>query len=136
VTTNAPTLSKADEDNLDLLGVLYWVYGGTIALAGLSIGAFSLIGIALMATPATKGGPPPALLGGALAFVFAFAAVLVLAKAVVMFFVGAAMRKRTSYTLCLVGAAMAVMNIPLGTALAIFTFVTLNKPETKQRFGA
>jgi hypothetical protein len=35
----------------------------------------------------------------------------------------------------MVGAALAVMNIPLGTALAVFTFVVLNKPEAKRRFG-
>jgi hypothetical protein len=138
VTQDGPALSKEDEGQLDLLGVLYWVYGGLIALGGASFGLFAILP-ALLVTAAptpTKGhGPPPWVIGGVFAAVFGFVALLLVIKGVVMIAVGVAMRKRQGYILCMVGAALAVMNIPLGTALAVFTFVVLNKPEAKRRFG-
>ena len=131
-----PPLSKADEDQLDLLGVLYWVYGAFVGLGGLTFGVFAILpAIFVSAAPASRGGPPPWLIGGIFALVFGLVALLLIAKGVMMVVVGSALRRRSGYILCLVGAALAVMNIPLGTALAVFTFMLLNKPETKRRFG-
>ena len=38
---DAPGLSKSDEDNLDLLGILYWLYGGMIAVGGAMFALFA-----------------------------------------------------------------------------------------------
>jgi hypothetical protein len=131
-----PGLSKSDEDQLDLLGICYWVYGGLVALVGFLLGLGGLLPLLLVtAAGSARGlGPPPWLVGGAMAAIFALAAALILAKGVVMILVGSALRGRRSYVLCMVGAMLAVMNVPVGTALAIFTFMALNKPEAKRRF--
>lgn len=142
VTPDGPpaTLSKEDENHLDLLGVLYWVYGGIIALGGATFGLFAILpAILVSSAPAPRGGhpagPPPWVIGGVFALLFGFVALLLVVKGITMIVVGFALRRRQGYMLCMIGAAMAVMNIPLGTALAIFTFIILNKPEAKKRFG-
>jgi hypothetical protein len=66
--------------------------------------------------------------------IFGLAALFLIGKAIVIMFAGRALRERKSYILCMVAACLAVMNIPLGTGLAIFTFVLLTKPSVKYRF--
>jgi hypothetical protein len=137
-STQVAAPSKQDEEQLDLLGVLYWAYGGLIALAGIMFGLFGIIPAIMIATAPNQpknGEPSPLVFGGIFLILFGFVALLLIAKGVTMFFVGRALRTRTRWMLCFVGAALCVMNFPLGTALAVFTFVLLIKPHIKQRFG-
>lgn len=131
-------ISPADASNLDLLAVLHWVYGGIMGVAGLGVLAAGIIpAIAIGATvPASKGGPPPWFAAGIFLFIFGFLALFFLVKSVVTILAGSALRARRRYMLVMVASVLSVMNIPLGTALAVFTFVTLNKPEVKAAFEA
>jgi hypothetical protein len=49
--------------------------------------------------------------------------------------VGHAMRKRRWWTFCFIVSILMCPSFPLGTALGIFSLITLNKPETKEMFS-
>ena len=132
-----PAPTTANDEQLNTLGVLFWVYAAFIALTGLSLLAFAILPAILLASaPPDPSGPPPAVVGGIFAVTFGVLALFLLGKAVVMGMAGSALRQRKSYVLIMVASALAVMNIPLGTALAVYTFIHLNKPEVKARFAS
>ena len=49
--------------------------------------------------------------------------------------VGHAIRKRRWWTFCFVVSILMCPSFPLGTALGIFSLITLNKAETKKMFS-
>jgi predicted membrane protein len=61
-------------------------------------------------------------------------ALLLIGKTVAMILAGRALGRRSGYMTCMIGACVAMTNIPLGTALGVFTIMTLQKPEVKRRF--
>jgi hypothetical protein len=132
--------SRQEEEHLNLLGILFYLYAGFVGLMGILFAAMAilpalLIGSGVGLVPTRPGEPSPWILGGTLLAIFGGVAMLFLTKAVVMIFAGRAMGRRTNYTLCMVGACLAIMNMPLGTALGIFTIILLQKPAVKARFG-
>jgi hypothetical protein len=131
-----PPLSKQDDDALNTLSVFFYLYAGFIGLIALVMLAMAILpAILISAAPYKPGDPPPALIGGILAVVFGAVALLLIAKAVLMIFAGRAMGRRSSYMLCTIAACAACLQIPIGTALGIFTLITLQKPAVKARFG-
>jgi hypothetical protein len=132
----APTLTRKDEEQLDLLGVFFYVYAIFVAFVALVLGAVALgSGLFLTQLPQQHDGPPPALLGGFMAAMFGLAMVLMGVKAVLMVLTGQALRSRTRHTLAVVGSCLAMINIPLGLVLGIFSLVHLQKPQVKARFA-
>jgi hypothetical protein len=134
-----PRLSKKDEEQIDLLGILFYVYGAFVGFTALIFGGFALVGLALLsgaAPGATRPEPDPLILGVAVLVLFGAVALFFTAKAVVMFLAGRALRRRTGYVLAMVAAFLALINLPLGTALGVFAIVTLQRPEVKARLGA
>ncbi|HEU4408498.1 MAG TPA: hypothetical protein VFS43_24765 [Polyangiaceae bacterium] len=129
--------AEADESTLNTLSVLYYVYSGFVALSALVAGAFAVLPVLLFAgaAPGSRGGPPPWLFGGVFAVVFGAVALILVGKAVLMVIAGQALARRRNHVLCVAGACVALMNMPLGTALGAFALVVLMKPEVKARFG-
>ena len=124
-----------DDSTLDLLGVLFYVYAGLVALVGLGLGGVGVVEAVVASTVvATAHAPPAAAFGALFLFLFAGLGVLLLGKAVLVFFAGRALRGRTSFVLPIVAACLSLLNFPLGTALGVATLVFLNKPEVKARF--
>ncbi len=134
-------LPRKDEEHLDLLAILFYVYGAFVGLTALLFGGFALVGLALIPSAAGAGHqgsrnePDPVILGVAFLIMFGAVALLFAAKAVVMFLAGRALGQRRGYVLAMVGACMALINMPIGTALGVFAIITLQKPEVKARLG-
>ena len=67
---------------------------------------------------------------------------LLVAKAALLAYSGVCIRKRRHRTLSVIMACLSCVNIPLGTALGVFTLVVLSRPSVKamyeyaERFGA
>lgn len=134
-----PPLSKADDDALNTLSVLFYVYAFITGLAAVLFGAFAILPLLFMSlapSPSRPGEPPPELIGGIFLVIFGAVALLIFTKSILMVFAGRALKRRTSYVLCMVASCAACVNIPLGTALGIFALTTLQKPAVKARFGA
>jgi len=134
--------ANADEEQLQVLSICYFVYGG---LAG----AFSLIGLALLFAGAVLsshgvawgawGGRPEEQAGAAIAgciFAAVGSVLLVLlgTTALLRILVGVALRRRRYYVFCLVAAGLTGLELPLGTALGIATLIVLLRPSTELLF--
>jgi hypothetical protein len=130
-------LTKEDTDQLDLLGTLFYVYGALTALVALGIFGFAVIPAILGAgatAAASDAGPPAAFVGGLFFIIFGAVGFVFLVKAVLSFVAGAGLRKRSSYPMIVIGAALALFNMPLGTLLGVFTFIVLQRPAVRALF--
>lgn len=130
------TLTREDTDQLRLLSIGHYVVAGLQALFGFFPVIHLVIGIAMLMSPeAQQDGPPAALfaaffIGMALlwmAIAWTMAALLVVAGRNI-----AARRRRT---FCLVVAGLvAILCMPFGTILGVFTFVVLLRPSVRAAF--
>ncbi len=129
-------LSPEDDQQLGLLSILFYVYSAFVALAALMCVGGALFGAAIIPQITRgKGAPDLALVGGAFVIIFGCAAALLAAKTVMMILTGRAFGRRQGYITCMIGACLAMTNIPFGTALGIFAIVTLQKAPVKARLG-
>jgi hypothetical protein len=127
-----------DEDHLNLLSIFYFVTAG---LAFLSI--FFFIGYYefmnyIFTNPDIwknqKGGPPPAEVFGMLKWVFIFAGFVSAVGGIMNLMAGVFMRQRKHRTFSLVIAAINCLQIPLGTALGVFTIIVLIRPSVVKMY--
>ena len=130
-------LTPADENQLTLLSTLFYVYAAFVALVGLALAGFGVLPAILISATAQA---PRAradgwIVGGMFLAIFGTIALLLISKAVVMALAARAFGRRSGYVLCMIGACVALMNIPLGTALGIFAISVLQKPAVKARFA-
>ncbi len=140
---NANASTNADEEQLRVLSVCYFVYGG---LAG----AFSLMGLAMLFAGTIIGthgaawgawsGRPEEQVGAAIVGCI-FAAVgsglflLLGVTALLRILVGVVLRRHRYYVFCLVAAGLTCLEIPLGAALGVATFIVLLRPSTERLFS-
>jgi hypothetical protein len=132
----APVTTREDEEQLRILSILYYVYAAMIGMTAIAIGAFGLIPALLIPAASHGASHGEDLIAGGIIFaVVAVLALFLLAKAAVLVLTGRALAARRNPVLCLVGACMSLLNVPLGTALGVFTIVVLQRPGVKARFA-
>lgn len=123
---------------LELMKWGFYVYSGLVALSTLIVGVLFAAAIAgMMMASKEHGGPPPeAKIGiGFVGVVLAITMVLLLAKVVAVFFAGRYVGERSHHTFVFVVSIICMINIPMGTALGIFSVIWLSKDTVKRRFG-
>ncbi|HEY4157771.1 MAG TPA: hypothetical protein VGM29_06725 [Polyangiaceae bacterium] len=124
-----------DGEQLRLLRIGYFLSAGYSAVF-IPIGIVYGVMFAFVMRLPTKGPPPPAFLPwvfGAMGLVFAlFAAFSVTLKLLA----AKRLRERRGRTLCFVAAALAVLEVPYGSALGIFTFIVLSRANVIRAFEA
>jgi hypothetical protein len=130
-----------DAEHLRLLSVFHYVVAGMQALFAsfpilhFVMGAFMVFGPGMHAHGQDRF--PAALMGG---FFMVFAAVWMLvgwSLAVCVVVAGKSLAQRKRYLFCLVIAGVeAVMCMPFGTVLGVFTIIVLLRPSVKAVFGA
>jgi hypothetical protein len=135
-----PGLTPQDESNLNVLGILFFVYAGMIGIGALALSAFAvlpamLISGAAAGAKAAPSAPPSLLLGGVFAAMFGLFALILAVQCVIMILAGRALGRRQHYVLVMIGACGALLHMPLGTALGICTILILQKPAVKAAFG-
>lgn len=135
-----PALTPQDESNLNVLGILFFVYAGLVGIGALALSAFAVLPALLISSAAagakgTPGAPPPILFGGIFAAIFGLIALFLAVKCVVMILAGRALSRRQHYVLVMIGACASLLNLPIGTALGICTILLLQKPAVKVAFG-
>jgi len=122
--------------HIDLLSVLYRLWGALALVAGLAILVLALGALAVItsAERAALGPDFGASLTAAAFFAFAIGALL---WGVVHVVTGNALRRHRPWAR-LVGMGLAVLNLfvlPFGTALAVYTFWTLLADQTRRLFA-
>ncbi len=121
------------DETLNLLAIFHYVWGGLI----LACSCFPVIHIVFGAAMLGEGGGrgEAQVVGG----VFMLVGLLVMALFWVMggcvIGAGRFLKQRQHWTFCVVIAALTCLSFPIGTALGVFTLITLFKPEVKAEFG-
>ena len=129
------TAATQDEDQLKLLSILYYVWGGLTACFSCFGLVYSLvIGGVLTAASQEPNGPPP-WVGGLVFIIIGVAILFAIAVAVLTIMTGRNLAQRRAYTFCFVMAVITCLSVPVGTALGVFTLIVLMRPSVKQLFG-
>jgi hypothetical protein len=121
------------ESHLNTLSILFYVWGGFGLLGGCIMAMYALFITGLLSTAATRGGPPVAVIG-IFGIIFGAITLITLLQAVLTIYAGRCLANRERHTFILIMACLACLSIPFGTALGIFTIITINKPEAKALF--
>jgi hypothetical protein len=122
--------------NLRLLSILYYVYGGLIMFTGVAMLVFVLVGrmIATGAMELEDGSEVPPWLGALFAGMGWGLFLVFLIWGMVNVACGRWIAGQRNRTASQVVAGINCLNMPLGLALGIFTFITLNNAEVKQAY--
>jgi hypothetical protein len=139
--------TETDLEQLRVLSVLWFVYGGLAAvlcLFGVMLAAAGLaaetVGVGAVAAqgPAQDGWPWNLLapIGGGMFLLFLGGTFAVIggALAALRILTGLALRRHRNRTLCLVGALLSAMTLPLGTLLGIATLLVVLRPGVENLF--
>ena len=126
-----------NEQYLKLLSIFHYIVAGLTALFSCFFFMHIAIGIAMLCGAMDGGNnPPPRFLG---IFFIVFPSLLIMAAwilAGLMIAAGVKLKHRSSYTFCIVIAAIECILMPFGTVLGVFTIVVLMKESVKQLFEA
>ncbi len=124
-----------DLEQLRLLSIFHYVWGGILAVTGLFPVLHLGIGIALLTGIFDRPGDvPPRMVG----WLFVGISLLVMAAswifAVCALLAGRFLARRAHRDFCMVVAALECLLAPLGTILGVFTIVILSRPSVRACF--
>jgi hypothetical protein len=124
-------------EHLNTLSILYYIYAALLALGMCFGGLYVAIGaIAATAIKAEPKAPPGAeMVGGIFAIIGTILILVALTGAVCCFLSARYLKQRRNRTFSQVVAALCCLHVPLGTALGVFTFIALAKPETVELYA-
>lgn len=135
----ADGLAPSDVEHLRLLGIFHMVVAGLTAVCGSIPLLHVAMGAIFMVSPPPSnqgGGPPPAWFGALFMGFGCFAVALAWGLAGAVFYAGRCIQDRRHWTFCLGVAAIMCLNMPIGTALGVFSLIVLMRPQVKGAFGA
>ncbi|ABA89528.1 hypothetical protein Pcar_2289 [Syntrophotalea carbinolica DSM 2380] len=124
-----------DEQHLDLLSVFHYVVGGLTALFSCVFLMHVAMGVAMLCGAFDGDDAPPRFM--AWMFILLPSIVVLAGWTLAGFIVatGRKLKKRTSYTFCLVVAGIECIVMPFGTVLGVFTLVVLSRESVKALFS-
>ncbi|MCA9062379.1 MAG: hypothetical protein KDA96_04955 [Planctomycetaceae bacterium] len=127
---------QTDAENLRLLAVFHYIYGGLSMLCSFFPVLHLGLGIAMVSGamgPQGRGGPPPEL---GWIFILIPGLIIVIGVTISSLIILAGMRltQNRSWGFCFAMAVICCLNVPLGTVLGIFTIIVLVRPTVKERF--
>ncbi len=136
---NAPPTSQQvlDNDHLRLLSIFYYVKGAISAVVACIPIIHVVLGLVVLVAPQVFGhgnDQPPAFVGLLLFFLGGFFIIFGWTFAILLFFTGKFIARRTHYTFCFVVACLECISIPFGTILGVCTILVLNRPSVKLQF--
>lgn len=132
-----PTLAatqKQDADHLSLLVICWKVYAALAACGGCFGLIYVVLGSVVATSTATAKAGEGVVIGGAFAIVGIAIMAVTCSLGALFWLVSMRMAERKGLTLCTVMAAIVCINIPLGTALGVFSLIVLNRPSVKALF--
>jgi len=133
-------MKTQDEQHLDILSILHYVYGGLMAFGGfipliyVAMGFFILSVSSMPGSGRGRGSPPPPEVGYFMIVVGLVAAVLLWVMAVLIAMSGRFISARKKRMFCLIIAGIECVNMPLGTILGVFTIIILCKETVTPLF--
>ncbi|MEZ4808647.1 MAG: hypothetical protein R2815_14380 [Flavobacteriales bacterium] len=124
--------------NISTLSILHYVYGGLICLGGVIAGVMMYAMGGVMNSDLVQRGtqPPPEVVGEVVQGFGLGVGLVVILLGVLVMLSGRWIRRHVNRTGSLILAGVCCLSFPFGTALGIFTFVTLTKEEVRQAYLA
>jgi hypothetical protein len=124
-------------DHVKVLAVLHYVAAGVMTFTSCLPFFYALLGAFMLLVPqnfAGGGAPPPPGLGELFLSIGGGASLYLWTVALCTLFAGRFLARQKHRTFCLVAAGLNCLWIPLGTILAVFTFLVLLRPQVKEMF--
>jgi hypothetical protein len=132
-------LSKEDEDGLRLLALGHYILAGLETLVGFAPSFHLAMGLWLLTSDVAKAknGTPALLFGGFFTLIAVTWMLLAWSLAACVLTAGRSLADRKRRTFCLVVAGIeAMLCIPFGTVLGMFTIIVLLRPAVRDVFEA
>ena len=134
--TPIPAADPRDADHLRLLAMFHALFGG-LALCGLGFLYLHYRFMSTVFSPGVmqhqKGAPPQAFLD-LFAWIYAVLAFACIAGAVLNLLAAHGLRRRRWRMFCMAVAGLDCMQLPMGTALGIFTLIVLSRDSVRRLF--
>lgn len=124
---------------IDTVAILFVVYAiFQIAIACMVGGIYGLLGGGVMAVGVVESEPEAMIGGGLFVALSIFIVVIMAIQPVLALIAASGLRRRTQLgrILGIIVCALAVLNMPLGTIVAIFGFIVLIDKEASAEFSA
>lgn len=124
----------SQSSNIDTIGILWIIWGALSLLFGVGYGV--LVGFAGIATSAASTNSNDAATGGILVVMALIVAIVAGVGGIPCILAGVGLRRRAGWgrILTIVMSVLNVLGFPFGTALAVFSFIVLLKPEAEAEF--
>lgn len=133
---------REDLDNLKLLGLFSYIWGGISFLFGffpifhVAFGAMMIFNPGFMSSSGSGVNDPSLPYVGWTMLIIGLSVMLGFwIYSACMVYAGRCLRGQRRYTYSLVMAIISCLHMPLGTVLGIFTIIVLRKPSVKQLYG-
>lgn len=125
------------QGHLKVLGILFIVIGALSLLVLPGVIALHLLGDTLLGNSELTQMPPEELemIRTLLRTLSLAMALLIVVHVIFHVLVGVCLMRYKYYWACYLTAVFSLLNVPLGTALGVFTLVVLARPEARQLFG-
>jgi hypothetical protein len=131
-----PHQVASDVEHVKILSICWYVLS-CLALVFGSVPIFHVVfGLMMVFKPSifTGGPPPPAFMGWFMIAVGTFFILFCWACGILGLVTAYSLPRRRRLTLCYVAAALACLQMPMGTVLGVFTFIVLSRPTVKATF--
>lgn len=116
------------------MSVFYYAWGGINLFAAFSSLLAIVLGIWLFYEGENTGDMEAQTAGVIYMIYGAFLFIFLTVYGILSLLVGSYIKNRKNRVFCLIIAGIACVNFPLGTALGVFTFMELEKPNVKSLF--
>jgi hypothetical protein len=125
-----------DESDLRTLSILHYVWSALLGCSAIGVvGYFAMIG-GIVANAPSAGDPQGAQVAAGMMIVMGVVTFVLMIPLFILHLMAAAgLKKKTRYMLIMIMSGFACLSMPLGTALGIWTIITLSRPGVKQLFG-
>ena len=137
--TEVTVTTQTDHEHLRTLAIFHYIFAGMngigamLGAAYVCFGSFVTAG-ALNGLSRGGGGAPPAPVGWFIILTGATIMLFALATVVMEISTAISLQRGKRKLLCTICSVLHCLNIPLGTALGVFTLIALNKPGIKLFF--
>ena len=133
-----PDQATKDQDHLKTLIICHYVMAG-LSILGLLLIFFHYYMMSTVfeiaeSTPTAQGGPMPEGIMDIMIVFYLIVGLLVIAQGIMNFLSARFLKSRTNRTFCFITAGINCLQMPLGTALGIFTFIVLGRNSVAQLF--
>ena len=136
---NPPLLSppNKDEEHLKILAILHYVLAGMLAMSVVALVIQFFVMNTLFTSPLfleDTGSPPPPEMMAVIRGTFVVMGFFLIIEIVLNVLCAIDLKTNKNRTLSLVTSGLNCLNMPLGTALGVFTIVVLMRPSVIARY--